>query len=275
MKLNSDGYRKDSQFRSNRSSFTTILILIPMEEFSSIIYRALESGFKGVQYKYFQCVPSSRQLQGLMINLEKSEIIPINVQRFSSVLNYIKRVEGWLSSWKRQYLSKEGKVSFILSTLVSTTYYVYFCHFRSGEGPLIRRFLKLFKITTNKDTSTECKGGCFVMEFLGLILHKEKVIGHSDYNFNYQPVSKERANSPNWCCMPGSHSDSCKLPKGKTPMWQAAIMSISGGWLNALDYPILVVVDVVSTPEVWVSMETLKGSAWKALAWNVELRSSS
>lgn len=102
----------------NRSSFTTILILIPMEEFSSIIYRALESGFKvfgwmdgrgwgrgyflsltswynlffflfvkGVQYKYFQCVPSSRQLQGLMINLKKSEIIPINVQRFSSVLN--------------------------------------------------------------------------------------------------------------------------------------------------------------------------------------------
>lgn len=61
----------------------------------------------------------------------------------------------------------------------------------------------------------------------------------------------------------GGVSQLSKLPKGKTPMWQAAIMSISGGWLNALDYPILVVVDVVSTPEVWVSMESLKGSAWK------------
>ncbi|RVW37920.1 hypothetical protein CK203_101869 [Vitis vinifera] len=237
MKLNSDGYRKDSQFRSYRSSFTTILILIPMEEFSSIIYRALESGFKGVQYKYFQCVPSSRQLQGLMINLKKSEIIPINVQRFSSVLNYTKRVEGWLSSWKRQYLSKEGKVSLILSTLVSTTYYVYFCHFRSGEGPLIRRFLKLFKITTNKDTRVGNE--CPAKEICSPKAPTEQVAQRKDTNVA-----------------------SCHYEH----FW---------GWLNALDYPILVVVDVVSTPEVWVSMESLKGSAWKALAWNVELRSSS
>lgn len=48
---------------------------------------------------------------------------------------------------------------------------------------------------------------------------------HSDYNFNYQLVSKERANSPNWCCMPGSHSDSWSM----FPLWSSYL-----GYLKTL-----------------------------------------
>ncbi|RVW54487.1 putative ribonuclease H protein [Vitis vinifera] len=94
-----------------------------MEVFSSMMRRAISGGYlSGWKVE---------GVLGLRINLEKSEMIPLfgnapwgNFQLFGGVGWVEERFRRRLAMWKRQYISKGGRLTLIRSTMSSMPIYL-------------------------------------------------------------------------------------------------------------------------------------------------------
>ncbi|RVW95136.1 putative ribonuclease H protein [Vitis vinifera] len=112
------GFFSSSKGLRQGDPLSPYLFIMGMEVLSALIRRVVEGG----------CISGCRIQRGLRINLAKSEIIP--VREVNEILEMavelgckVERMRWKLALWKRQYISKGGRITLIKSTLASMPLY--------------------------------------------------------------------------------------------------------------------------------------------------------